>query len=168
MVSFRERHGLFLRPRLKRLQEMQGEIYRQLLMLIPDHAAHHDSFQSIVPGSPLLRMDILEHHPYTRFLRLTYQFEKDQQQEISPDAHIRMYQDARLAEVTSFDPEQGFKRLAHPWYPHYQLFQRTWRQNLVLDKWLGYLLQQGHSVVTMQPASDKIGAKQARPVAVTG
>lgn len=168
MVSFRERHGLFLRPRLKRLQEMQGEIYRQLLMLIPDHAAHHDSFQSIVPGSPLLRMDILERHPYTRFLRLTYQFEKDQQQEISPDAHIRMYQDARLAEVTSFDPEQGFKRLAHPWYPHHQLFQRTWRQNLVLDKWLGYLLQQGHSVVTMQPASDKIGAKQARPVAVTG
>ncbi len=165
MVSFRERHGLYLRPRLKRLQEMQGDIYRQLLLLIPDHVVHYDSFQSRVSGSPLLRMDILERHPYTHFLRLTYQFEEDQQRKISPDAHIRMYQDARLAEVTSFNPEQGCKRLAHPWYPHYQLFQRTWRQNLALDKWLGYLLYQGHSVVTMQPAGDKIGVKHAMPVA---
>jgi uncharacterized protein len=165
MVSFRERHGLFLRPRLKRLQEMQEEIYRQLLLLIPDHVAYCDSFQSRVSGSPLLRMDILERHPYTHFLRLTYEFEEDEQRELSPDAHIRMYQDARLAEVTSFNPEQGCKRLAHPWYPHYQLFQRTWRQNLALDKWLGYLLHQGHSVVTMQPADDKIGVKHAMPVA---
>ena len=165
MVSFRERHGLFLRPRLKRLQEMQEEIYRQLLLLIPDHVVHYDSFQSRVSGSPLLRMDILERHPYTHFLRLTYEFEENEQRELSPDAHIRMYQDARLAEVTSFNPEQGCKRLAHPWYPHYQLFQRTWRQNLALDKWLGYLLHQGHSVVTMQPADDKIGVKRAIPVA---
>ncbi len=156
---------MFLRPRLKRLQEMQEEIYRQLLLLIPDHVVHYDSFQSRVSGSPLLRMDILERHPYTHFLRLTYEFEENEQRELSPDAHIRMYQDARLAEVTSFNPEQGCKRLAHPWYPHYQLFQRTWRQNLALDKWLGYLLYQGHSVVTMQPAGDKIGVKHAMPVA---
>jgi len=113
----------------------------------------------------LLRMDVLERHPYTHFLRLTYQFDADDERQISPDAHIRMYQDARLAELTSFNPEQGFKRLAHPWYPHYQLFQRTWRQNLALDKWLGYLLHQGHSVVTMQPASDKINGKQVKPLA---
>ena len=144
---------------------MQEEIYRQLLLLIPDHVVHYDSFQSRVSGSPLLRMDILERHPYTHFLRLTYEFEENEQRELSPDAHIRMYQDARLAEVTSFNPEQGCKRLAHPWYPHYQLFQRTWRQNLALDKWLGYLLHQGHSVVTMQPADDKIGVKRAIPVA---
>lgn len=164
MVSFRERHGLYLRPRLNRLQDIQGEIYRQLLLLIPDHVVHYDSFESRVSGSPLLRMDVLERHPYTHFLRLTYQFDADDERQISPDAHIRMYQDARLAELTSFNPEQGFKRLAHPWYPHYQLFQRTWRQNLALDKWLGYLLHQGHSVVTMQPASDKINGKQVNPL----
>ncbi len=168
MVSFRERHGLFLRPRLKRLQEMQGEIYRQLLLLIPDHAVYYDSFQSQVSGSPLLRMDILERHRYTHFLRLTYQFEEDQRRHIAPDAHIRMYQDARLAEVTSFNHEQGFKRLAHPWYPQHNLLQRTWRQNLALDKWLGYLLHQGHSVGTMQPAGDRISGKHAVPAAVAG
>jgi uncharacterized protein YqiB (DUF1249 family) len=167
MVSFRERHSLFLRPRLKRLQDLQTEIFRQLQLLIPDQVAHYDSFQSQVSGSPLLRMDILERHPYTHFLRLTYQFKKDEEYEIAPDAHIRIYNDARLAEVTSFNPEQGFKRQAHPWYPQHQLFQRSWRQNQALDKWLGYLLHQGHSITSMQPANEKISGKQAIPVKET-
>jgi len=167
MVSFKEKRGLFFRPRLKRLQETQAEIFRQLLLLIPEGVTYYDSFQSRVAGSPLLRMDILERHPYTYFLRLTYQFKDDEPHEIAPDAHIRMYHDARLAEVTAFNPEQGFKRLAHPWYPQQQLFQRTWRQNLALDKWLGYLLHQGHGVVSMQPVKDKINGKQAKPVAET-
>ena len=167
MVSFRVKHGLFFKPRLKRLQEMQSEIFRQLLLLIPDKVAHYSSFQSQVSGSPLLRMDVLERHPYTHFLRLTYQFDDNQQMEISPDAHIRVYLDARLAEVTSFNPAQGFRRLANPWYPPQQMLQRSWRQNLALDKWLGYLLHQGHSVVTMQPADDRISDKQVNPVAET-
>lgn len=167
MVSFKERHGLFFRPRLKRLQETQAEIFRQLLLLIPAGVSYYDSFQSCVAGSPLLRMDIIERHPYTYFLRLTYQFKDAEQHEIAPDAHIRMYHDARLAEVTSFNPEQGFRRLAHPWYPQQQLFQRTWRQNRALDKWLGYLLHQGHNVASMQPAGEKISGKQAKPLTET-
>jgi len=156
MVSFKEQNGFLLRPKLRRLQEVQTEIYRQLQLLIPEQATFYDSFHSQVPGSPVLRMDILERHPYTHFLRLTYQFEDGDEKEVAPDAHIRMYNDARLAEVTSFNPQQGFKRLAHPWYPQHQLFLRNWRQNRTLDKWLGYLLHQGHSVKSMQPSSDKI------------
>ena len=140
MVSFTQTNSLLFRPRLKRLQEMQAEIFRQLLLMIPDDIAYFDSFESLVPGSPLLRMDVLERHPYTHFLRLTYQFKaktpligelaategntltasgrpacvEPAQAEISPDAHIRMYYDAKLAEVTAFNPEQGFTRLAHP------------------------------------------------------
>src|SRR5690606_8473061 len=78
MVSFKQTHGLQFRPQLKRLQEVQAEIFRQLLLTIPDDIAYYDSFKSKVPGSPLLRMDVLERHPYTHFLRLTYQFENQQ------------------------------------------------------------------------------------------
>ena len=85
MVSFKQRHGLFFRPGLKRLQDTQAEIFRQLLLLIPEGITFYDSFQSHVPGSPLLKMDILERHPYTDFLRLTYQFEDDDKREIAPD-----------------------------------------------------------------------------------
>ncbi len=164
MVSFKQQNGWFLRPKLKRLQDLQTEIYRQLQLLIPDEIAHYDSFQSRVPGSPLLRMDILERHPYTHFMRMTYEFDDADKREIAPDAHIRMYNDARLAEVTSFNPEQGFNRLAGPLFPQYQLFQRSWRLNQALDKWLGYLLHQGHGITSMQPTDDKISGKQANPI----
>ena len=164
MVSFRQHNGTFLRPRLKRLQDLQTEIFRQLQLLIPDQVAHYDSFQSRVPGSPLLRMDVLERHPYTHFLRLTYEFKNDQSHENVPDAHVRMYHDARLAEVTSFNPEQGFKRLASPYFPQHQMFQRNWQQNRTLDKWLGYLLHQGHGIASMRPAAEKISQKRGLQV----
>lgn len=164
MVSFSEQNDLYLSPRLNRLQNLQTEIYRQLQLLIPDEVTLYDSFQSEVSGSPLLRMDILERHPYTHFLRLTYEFRKDEEREIAPDAHIRIYTDARMAEVTSYNPEQGFKRKAHPGYPPQQLFRRSWRQNQALDKWLSYLLHQGHSMTTMKPARDRINGKQVLPI----
>jgi uncharacterized protein YqiB (DUF1249 family) len=192
MVSFKQQNSFLLQPKPGGLQELQTEIYRQLQLLIPDQIAHYDSFQSRVHGSPLLRMDILERHPFTHFVRLTYQFDTKDTLEVAPDAHIRIYNDARLAEATSFDQAQGFTRQAngpkqssghspatynspnsgsrsHPlspshWFPPVKILQRSWRQNQALDKWLSYLLHQGHSLTTMQPASDKITGKQAIPV----
>jgi uncharacterized protein YqiB (DUF1249 family) len=166
MVNFRQHNGTFLKPRLHRLHQVQEEIFRQLRLLIPGDEIHYDSFLSRVEGSPLLRMDILERHNYTQFLRLTYTFENAEQDELAPDAHIRMYHDARMAEVTAFDHEQGCRRTAGPHYPQRALFQKIWRQNLALDKWLGYLLMQGHSVATMQVASDCIQGKLAAKIAV--
>lgn len=195
MVSFKKHNGWLTQPKPGRLQELQTEIYRQLQLLIPDQVAHYDSFRSQIHGSPLLRMDILERHPYTHFVRLTYQFCKSDLLEIAPDAHIRVYNDARLAEATSFDHVQGFNRQAHgpgqapeksplspgglsnssrnrlltpsSWVQPLQVLQRSWRQNQALDKWLSYLLHQGHSLTSMQPTRDKISGKQAIPVKET-
>jgi hypothetical protein len=193
VIAFKHQSGFFLQPRLKRLQELQTEIYRQLQLLIPDQITHYDSFQSRVHGSPLLKMDILERHPYTHFVRLTYQFKRKDTLEIAPDAHIRVYNDARLAEATSFDNVQGFNRHAHAtsathattanggtlngarahlfspasWLHPLHLLQRSWRQNAALDKWLSYLLHQGHSLTSMQPASEKIHGTPAVPLKQT-
>ena len=191
MVSFTQQHSFLLQPKLRRLQELQTEIYRQLQLLIPDQVAHYDSFQSRIHGSPLLRMDILERHPFTHFIRLTYQFERMEPLEIAPDAHIRVYNDARLAEVTSFDHVQGFERPdhdtgqsadRHPEKPAelpngtnstssrfqpLQILQRSWQRNQALDKWMSYLLHQGHGLSTMYPASDRISGEQAIPVKQT-
>lgn len=151
MVSFRQPGGLLTRPRLSRLQDVQEEIFRQLQLLLPDDIAWHDSLRSRVAGSPPLRLEVLERHPYTTFFRLTYEFAQDGEATYEPDAHVRCYHDARLAEATSFNCEQACRRDAHPAYPPRQLMQRAWRQNRALDRWLDYLLRQGHSVTTMQP-----------------
>ena len=156
MVSFRQPNGLGRRPALKQLHEVQEEIYRQLHLLLPDHMAYHDSLISRVTGSPILRLEVLERHAYTTFLRLTYEFVEEDDRSYAPDAHIRFYHDAHMAEVTSFNTGQGCTRTAHPSYPPTQLLQQAWRRNRALDRWLDYLLRQGHSVATMHPAADPI------------
>lgn len=153
MVSFCQPNGLATRPRLRRLQEVQSEIFRQLQLLLPDHVAYHDQLVSVVAGSPLLRLEVLERHPYTTFFRLTYQFSERSSTRYSPEAHIRHYHDARLSEATSFSQDQGCTRTADPAYPPRQLLQMAWRQNRALDRWLDYLLCQGHSLATMLPLS---------------
>ncbi len=157
MVSFRQAGGLLTRPRLQRLQEVQEEIYRQLQLLLPDDIAYHDHLRSRVAGSPPLRLEVLERHPYTTFFRLTYEFDGNEEPEFEPDAHVRFYHDARMAEATSFNCEQACRRTAHPAYPARALLLRAWRQNRALDRWLDYLLHQGHSMATMEPAKTPIG-----------
>lgn len=141
-----------VRPRLGRLQDVQQEIFRQLQLLLPDEISWHDHLRSNVAGSPPLRLEVLERHAYTTFFRLTYEFAGDGVPAFEPDAHVRCYHDARLAEATSFDCAQACRRDAHPAYPPRQLMQRAWRHNRALDRWLDFLLHQGHSVVTMRPA----------------
>jgi len=152
MVSFSQPDGLYSRPRLKRLHDVQGEIYRLLQLLIPDEFAYTNYLKSRVAGSPLLRLQVLERHAYTTFFRLTYEFSEDAEGRYVPDAHIRSYHDARMAEATSFDCQQGCRRDTHPAWPARPMMQRAWRKNRALERWLDYLLKQGHSVVTMGPA----------------
>ena len=90
MVSFRDRKGPRRPPKLSSLQEVQEEIYRQLQLLIPDEAARDDRFRSEVEGSPVLRLEILERHPFTHFIRLTYDFRRSDRERLVPDAHIRL------------------------------------------------------------------------------
>ena len=157
MVWFKQKNGYFggLHP-LKRLQQVQEEIFRQMQLLVPDAYAFHDSLQSRVSGSPLLRLEVLERHPYTTFFRLTYEFREGDDRSYAPDAHIRFYQDAHLAEATSYNTGQGCTRTAHPSYPPRQLLAQAWRRNRALDRWLDYLLKQGHSLETMKPAAAPI------------
>ena len=154
MVSFTTGRSIpgSRRHALRRLQETQEEIYRQLLLLLPDASVFHDALVSRVAGSPLLRLEVIERHPYTTFFHLTYEFRDGDDRSFAPDAHIRLYHDAHLAEATSYNPGQGFRRTAHPAYPARHLLREAWRRNRALDRWLDYLLRQGHSAETMRPA----------------
>lgn len=167
MVSFTQTNGLRRQQTIRRLQNVQEEIYRQLHLLIPDTFAYHDSLISRVAGSPDLRLEVLERHRYTTFFRLTYEFSKRDEKNYAPDAHIRFYHDAHIAEATSFNVGQGCKRTAHPSYPARQVFQQAWRRNRALDRWLEHLLKQGHSVVTMEEATDPIAETEPDAVFVT-
>lgn len=161
MVSFSQPNYPGKNPALRHLHQVQEEIYRQLYLLLPDQIAYYDSLISQVAGSPDLRLEVLERHNYTSFFRLTYEFTEGDERNYAPDAHIRFYHDAHIAEATSFNLDQGCARTAHPAYPPRQLLQQAWRRNRALDRWLDYLLRQGHSVTTMRAAKLPISESQA-------
>ncbi|HET6566080.1 MAG TPA: DUF1249 domain-containing protein [Xanthomonadales bacterium] len=166
MVSFRQTGGFQLRPKLKRLQDLQEDIYRQLQLLIPDEISFFDNLSSRIQGSPLLRLQVLERHTYTTFFRLTYEFRGSDEPDFAPDAHIRYYHDARLAEATSFDCEQACRRSIFPAFPSRQAMQKAWRENRALDRWLDYLLRQGHSVETMKASTRPEPSIASKPLKV--
>jgi uncharacterized protein YqiB (DUF1249 family) len=160
MVSFSQPNSTGKQPVLRRLHEIQEDIYRELHLLIPDEIAFYDSLISRVAGSPDLRLEVLERHNYTSFFRLTYEFREGDESSFAPDAHIRFYHDAHIAEATSFNLDQGCSRTAHPGYPAKQLMQQAWRRNRALNRWLDYILRQGHSVETMKAAEKPIACRE--------
>ncbi len=140
----------------RRLPELHSAVFRALNVLMPDGLSRSDCLVSRINGGPDLYMQVIERHDYTTFLRLTYLIGDSRQHD--PNAHIRVYHDARMAEATAFSPEQGIQRLAGPELPMHGLVVRNWRLNRALLKWLDYLLSQGHSAQTLKPVEEIPGA----------
>ena len=90
-----------------------------------------------------LHLTLIEVHPYTTDFRLTYRFVRQDGVHLEPDLHIRVYHDARVAEVLAAHLRRS---------PTFNFVSdgpvtlaARWRVNRFLFKWLGYCLHQGHS-----------------------
>lgn len=136
----------------RRLPSLHSGVFHALNVLMPNELGRSDLLVSRVGNAPDLYLRVLERHNYTTFLQLTYVLGPEREQH--PNAHIRVYHDARMAEATSFSPEQGIERLAGPDLPVRGLVERSWRMNRALLKWLEYLLAEGHGASTMHPAEE--------------
>lgn len=122
------------------LMDLYERNYIGLRRLVPRLPSDYTAHRSRVPGGLDLYMQLLKRHRYTSDLRLTYFFDKLERSRAQPDLHVRIYHDARQAEVTS-------AHLRH--WPEFEAEQCTglrnrWRANRFLWKWLNYCLHQGH------------------------
>jgi uncharacterized protein YqiB (DUF1249 family) len=91
-----------------------------------------------------LHVSVEEGSRYTRLLRLTYLFDEPSGKVADPDLVVRLYLDARVAEVVSwagFNRHEVLAGLARH-YP--RELDRRWVRNMVLSKWLDFLLDHGH------------------------
>ena len=90
-----------------------------------------------------IRIEILERCRYTTSLRLV---QEDVSLKASTCMDVRLYHDARMAEVLSF---QGVGKLRASYqYPNDRMLQRDEKAlcNEFLADWLSYCLKFGHSV----------------------
>ena len=136
----------------RRLPDLHSAVFRALGALLPDGLGRSDCLVSRIGTGPDLFLQVIERHNYTSYLRMTYVIGQEQQH--NPNAHIRVYHDARMAEATAFSPEQGIQRFAGPDLPMHGLVIRNWRLNQALLRWLDYLLAEGHSAATLKPVEE--------------
>ena len=117
---------------------------RRLLPVTPQTPV---DWVSRIPGSLDLHLRLVERFRYTSELVLTYEFIQNGAKLTEPNLRIRVYHDARLAEVMAahlrhcpaFDNEAISGQHTNATQLHFR-----WKVNRFLFKWLSYCLRQGH------------------------
>ena len=104
-------------------------------------------------------MDVLGVHAYTLELRLSYRMNDPVTGQPDPSAYVRIYRDARQAEVTHCYIGRHWQDVLglHP--SPKVMFGHRLRMNSFLNKWLDYLVGQGHGPHTLVPCRWKPGRR---------
>lgn len=129
------------------LMSLYESNYIRLQHLIPELARLDGYFQSRVAGDCDLHVEILERSRYTVTLSLSYFFYEGGVRIADPDMKVRVYLDGQLGEAMEFTGEHrhaAFRRLSRL---HRAELDARWRRNIILNKWLEYLMDQGHLIL---------------------
>jgi uncharacterized protein YqiB (DUF1249 family) len=139
VVSWRSRPASFVS-----LMSLYESNYIRLGWLIEDLSQVGDPLVSTVEGDCPLHLKIEERSRYTTTLNLTYIFEQDTQALADPDLQIRVYHDARLAEVQYSARSHRHSMLETLRSSINRGLGDRWRSNMMLNKWLDYCVERGH------------------------
>lgn len=137
-----------IRPRsFVGLMSVYESNYVRLLHVIPELERLDGCYRSRVAGDCDLYLEILDRSRYTVTLTLTYHFNCDEGRKADPDMLVRAYLDGRLAEAMSIGgnhQQAEFRRLTRL---HNEDLDALWKRNVILNKWLDYLIEQGHLIL---------------------
>ena len=101
---------------------------------------------SRAPGDCDLYLRIEERSRYTCQLRLTYMFSAQNDERVAePDLVAKVYRDARMVEVKSWVYTQNHAKLRELGVIYMRPLDICWTRNMMLSKWLDYLLERGHT-----------------------
>lgn len=129
------------------LMAMYESNYLRLMRLIPELERLDGCFRSRVAGDCELFVDVLERCRYTVTLSVTYFFEGENGRVADPDMTVRAYLDGRQAEAMSLSGNHRHAALRRLAKAHRAELNARWKRNVVLNKWLEYLSDQGHLIL---------------------
>jgi len=115
--------------------------YHLLSLLLPKKLIESFQYISTTADKPQLIINVLNNYKYTIELELSYQFKFEKSEKIL----IKLYQDAKVAEIVYCTDVQQFIRLMGP-----KICPKIHKEtrdvlNKFLNKWLNYLLQNNYS-----------------------
>ena len=115
--------------------------YQLLSLLLPTKLIENNRYKSQLKDKPLLAINVLNQYKYTLELEFTYLFKFGQSESIT----IKLYHDAKVAEIVYCTDVQQFIRLMGP-----KICPKIHKEtrnvlNIFLNKWLNYLLKNGYN-----------------------
>ena len=129
------------------LMSLYESNYLRLQRLIPELERLDGYYRSRVAGDCDLHVEIIQRSRYTVTLSLSYFFEEAERRIADPDMKVRAYLDGQLAEAMNLRGDHRHSELRRLSRVHRQELDLKWRRNIVLNKWLEYLMDQGHLVL---------------------
>lgn len=133
------------KPRsIAHLLELYERNYRLIQRLVPELDAPYECAVSRSQSDCPLHLHVADRDRYTMTLRLSYEFIDESGVRRQPDLWVRLYRDAGVAESLECSQRP-------PWHADdeadpaaHAFLSAQWRRNLLLNKWLEYLLEHGH------------------------
>ncbi len=129
------------------LMSLYESNYLRLQQLIPELERLDGYYRSCVAGACDLHVEIIERSRYTVTLSLSYFFYESDWRIADPDMQVRAYLDGRLAEAMSLNGGHRHAEIRRLSRLHGPGLDARWRRNVILNKWLEYLMDQGHLVL---------------------
>ena len=83
---------------------------------------------------------------YTMIISMTYTFEESDIIEYEPNLTIKIYFDSRSAEVINIGKLNKKSKLRDITYQNKNIISQLWRRNIVLNKWLDYIIDCDYSI----------------------
>ena len=129
------------------LMSLYESNYLRIRQLIPEIERLDGCFRSSVAGQCDLHVEIIERCRYTVTFSLTYLFSTEAGELARPDMVVRAYLDGELAEAMSVAEEPRHAHWRKLISPEERELSARWKRNIMLNKWLEYLSDQGHLIL---------------------
>lgn len=131
------------KPDLYNMMQVYEGNYRRLLCILPELREIRGTVVSSLHDRPVLFIDVTEQCRYTSTLTIIHYLSLDNRQVADMFMKVRVYHDARLAEVIAYQRHSRFLPVYD--YPNRRMYQPYEKRqvNLFLREWLQFCLRHG-------------------------
>ena len=120
--------------------------YVKLNHLFPNIKQYDDDRSIKSPFGNDIQLGVNKKTKYTMIISMTYSFEESEIIEYEPNLTIKIYFDSRSAEVIGIGKLSKKSKLRDITYQNKDIINQLWRRNIILNKWLDYIIDCDYSV----------------------
>jgi uncharacterized protein YqiB (DUF1249 family) len=126
------------------LQTLCESNFHKLFRLAPELTRIEMAAPAEAKGRPTLYIRILERNRYTLTLELTHRFEFENEGRAEPAVKIRVYLDAKSAEVLRDTSRSLVRQVLRDDFAPEIVLEYKWTVNYFLERWLDHCIEQGY------------------------